>query len=71
MRLARVRLAREDLKIFVPGTDRFLSSGRKVDIESPYWAGHLADGSIVEIDEAAADLPLDPAASDTPRKHKG
>lgn len=56
MRLAPVRLAHEGLKIFMLQSDQFLESGRAVDLEHPYWMGHLADGSIIEItDPAPAD----------------
>ena len=64
MRLAPVKLAREGLKIFMPGSNLFLQDGRVIDLEDPYWMGHLADGSIVEIPETPPAAP----AADTGKK---
>lgn len=63
MRLAAVGLSRPDLTIPVPGTSSLLTPGRVVDVETPYWASLLAEGSIVELTDAAA--PTDPAPVST------
>ncbi len=57
MRLVAVRLARPELKIHLPGSDLLLAGERRVDLETPYWAGHFRDGSIVRADPPSTSPP--------------
>lgn len=71
MRLVAVRPSRPDLIVLWPGTDRPLVGGRLVDVESPYWAGHLADGSIVEVAAATPDPDASAVADEASPQHEG
>ncbi|MER2606245.1 MAG: hypothetical protein ABTQ29_10465 [Siculibacillus sp.] len=63
MHLARVAPSDPAVSVPVPGTESDLEAdGRVVDVEAPWWAARIAEGSVVVRD----DPPTDPVPADLP-----
>lgn len=64
MRIATVRPARPDLTIPIPGTVSTLVEPRAVDVESQWWSALIAEGSVVEVADAAVPAATEPTDED-------